>query len=100
MDDLPAGDGIPAAQLLYLEFLDGVLPVFRILDLVPVVGRWPNAELLSFSLLVPAAFDSGGEQLVGTQRRLPQYGEVLPFGVVAPVEHRGGSVNEARRCRE
>ena len=98
MDNLPAGDGVSAAELLYLEFLYGVLPVFRILDPVPVVSRWPNAVLLSFSLLVPLALDSRREQLVGTERRLPQYGEVLSFGVVA--EHRGGSVKEARRSRD
>ena len=100
MDDLPAGDGVPAAELLYLEFLDGVLPVFRIVDPVPVVSRWPNAVLLPLSPVEPLTLDSGREQLVGAERRLPQYGEVLSFGVVTRTQHRGGGVKEARRCHD
>jgi len=52
--------------------------------------------LLSFSLLEPFALDTGREQLVGAERRLPQNGEVLSFGVV--FADRCGEVKEARWC--
>ena len=96
LDDLPAGHGVSSAEFLYFEFLYGVLPVLRVLDPVSVVPRWPNAVLLPFSLLEPFALDSGREQLVGAERRLPQNGEVLSFGVV--FVDRCGEVKEARWC--
>ena len=96
MDDLSASDGVPPAELLDFEFLYSVLPVLRIFDPVTVVPRWPNAVLLSFSLLEPFALDTGREQLVGAERRLPQNGEVLSFGVV--FVDRCGEVKEACWC--